>query len=95
MDKHPTTHWERKALLRGRGNLNALWAHLMEDERRKHPTELERTIVFYAAAKFDYFRSDEGEALLLGLWVDSPGSSLFQMLRAAWVQHHIKDGITF
>lgn len=95
MGKHPSTHWERKAQLLGRANLNALWDHILEDERRKHPTEIERVVVFFATAKYDYFRSDAGEALLLALWADSPESSLFQMLQVAWVQHHIKDGITF
>lgn len=81
--------------LRGRANLNALWLHLLGQSNVVHHADSLRQQAWFAGVKYDYFRSDEGEALIMELWDKNPELSLFSVLADAWVQHHIRNNICF
>lgn len=90
-----TSKYARLAQLRGKANLNALWLHLLGEVALTRGAESLRTQAWHAGVKYDYFRSDKGEALIMELWDAKPDAPLHSILKDAWVQHHIRDRICF
>lgn len=86
---------QRLAQLRGRKNLDALWLHLLGAAATQHSAESLRRQAWYAGVKYDYFRSDAGEDLIMELWDTKPELPLFSILKEVWVEHHIRDNICF
>jgi hypothetical protein len=89
------TRWQRLAELRGKDNLNKLWLHLLGAAAVQHSAESLRRQAWYAGVKYDYFRSDAGEALIMELWDAKPELPLFSILKEVWVEHHVRDNICF
>lgn len=90
-----SSYMQRRAQLRGRENLDALWQHLLDNASVQYATEGLRRKDWYAGVKYDYFRSDEGEALILELWDKNPELPLFSVLKDVWIQYHLRNNICF
>lgn len=86
-------------ILNGKTNLNLFWNMLLAEAAKTHSAENQRRQAWFAGVKYDYFTSDEGRALLSEITdtYKAKGQYVHIMSRCrdAWVEMHIRKGITF
>lgn len=89
----------RRRIFNGKTNLNIFWRMLLDKAAQQHSAENERMQAWHAGVKYDFFLSDEGQALLQSIDKKYKDQGcdihIMALCREAWAANHTNNGIAF